>query len=268
MALRYPKKAKATFKTEVELALSVASWAEAHGWEVFKEVHTADGDIDLVLKQGEVLWAIETKLRLNCEVLEQAFRRLLHVHYVSVAVPKKKGDLPFVYKKFMDAYGIGLLEVKHPDDCRIKVTDLGDGRHTFKSGMDYEVNWRYAAYEEVEAKVWRPHDLSKRVKQGNARVKKIKALKAFLCEKHKTLIAGAPNGGQWTPWKSTVENVKTYLQKVGSATTATIIDNIEYHYRTKRAAKAGIYRLMNVIEKRNFKKEYVGKELVWSLKSA
>ena len=34
------------FKSEVELCVAVATWAERRGFEVYKEVHTTGGDID------------------------------------------------------------------------------------------------------------------------------------------------------------------------------------------------------------------------------
>jgi hypothetical protein len=81
---------KSKFESEQALARVLVGWLSAEGWEVFQEV-TAGGPIcDIVAKRGLCLWAIECKLTLNLEVIEQALHWRHRANLVSVAVPRAR----------------------------------------------------------------------------------------------------------------------------------------------------------------------------------
>lgn len=244
------------FQSEVELARAVAGWAEAEGWEVFKEVHTGEGDADLVLCQGRVLWIVETKLALSDKLLEQAARRLGYAHYVSVAVPQLKGDLSAPRQEFLERWGLGLVEVTHPDRRRILVERLAGGAARFREGPERDVNWAMVASETIRARVlrpaaWDPRGYSDRDSPRLIRAERMARLRASLRPEHKLLIAGAAGGGQLTPWKATLLELKALLAK-GPLPLAAIVAGVDHHYRSPRAARAGIHRMLAELDCASF----------------
>lgn len=269
------------FASEVELADAVARWAEAHGWEVWKEVSTRDGDIDLLLTQGRTMWIVETKLRLSHEVLEQAYRRLSYAHYVSVAVPSLPSgkDASMVNQHFMESFGIGLIEVGHPDNHRWtrRVTQLANEGRLTTMIPAAEPDWAHVCREEIRPKVWRPNDLSVWIPwERNAaklsfrriRAKRMAELRAFLRPEHKTLVAGAKNGSQLTPWKITFIEVQRFLRERGPSTIKEIVAGckaVTDYYRTDRLAKAGLARMIE-IKAKEFVKTEVDGETKWSVR--
>jgi len=95
--------------TEEDLAEVLISFLKVEGWEVYQEVDTVWGRVDIVAKQGPIVWAIECKLSLGFPVLEQAYKALGKFHYVSVAVPwKARSKFAF---DIAGRYGIGVILV-------------------------------------------------------------------------------------------------------------------------------------------------------------
>lgn len=264
------------FTTEVELAQAVANWAETQGWEVFKEVFTNDGDIDLVLVQGRAIWAIECKLRLGADVLEQATTRRKYAHYVSVATPKVK-EVSDVLRFYAESSGIGMLQVAHPETKRIKATAVKswEGRPAtrFEGGPDFPVRWDWCVDEELRAKVVRPNDLTPRRRRwrdetpGEARqaqAKRIAVLRASLRPEHKLLVAGAPCGSQLTPWRCTMIDVQRFLKLKGPSTVKEIVAGVKHHYRNDSSARAGIFRMVSEIKVKEFVSTVVDGETKWA----
>lgn len=92
--------------TEVELAQKFIDYFNDDGYEVYKEV-PSNGIIDIVAKSGNITVAIEVKVRLSFEVIEQAYRHLGYTTYVYVAVPHTKGSFAH---HICSQLGIGVLE--------------------------------------------------------------------------------------------------------------------------------------------------------------
>ena len=101
--------------------------------EIYGEVR----DIDLVGKQGQILYAVELKLKLNIKVLEQAASRKDMCNYIYIAVPKDAVkdyyQLSPVYKLFLEHHNLGLITlsefsgyylyhvIKHPKFNRLTI---------------------------------------------------------------------------------------------------------------------------------------------------
>lgn len=85
-----------------------------------------------------------------------------------------------------------------------------------------------------------------------------------LREELKQNIAGS-NGSYWTPFNSTVRNLKDYLKINPGATMKQAIDDIEHHYRSDSAARSSLSHWIRsgVIE--GIKRERVGKVITLHL---
>lgn len=90
---------------ETELAEQFISYF-GDEYEIFKEVPTTQGIVDFVAINS-FRTAIEVKVNLNFDVMEQAFRQKMYFHYCYAAVPEKKNDFS---KQICKMLGIGLLE--------------------------------------------------------------------------------------------------------------------------------------------------------------
>lgn len=95
--------------TEAELAETLINFLRVERWEIFQEVETPWGRVDIVAKQGPIVWAIECKTAFGFPVLEQAFKAVGHFHYVSVAVPY--GKRAGLGERIARQEGIGVLEI-------------------------------------------------------------------------------------------------------------------------------------------------------------
>lgn len=261
------------FASEVDLAKAVASWAESRGWCVYKEVYTRGGDMDLLLVQDRVMWCIETKLALTPKLLVQCRERLGYAHYVSAAVPYLKSDVDEVKQMWLDHYGIGVLLVRDPEDCRYswrsKRLDK-PGSHSGTTVQTPEVNWGIVVREEIEPRVLRPNDLYDRrwrpsgKSDRHVRVEALTEVRASLREAHKHLIAGAPNGSQMTPWKITLNDVKDCIRKWGPQTKEELLQRVDYHW-SKASAKRGLHQMLTEFAKKDFKQIGTGKDAKWAL---
>lgn len=268
----------AKFKTEAELAAVVASWGEAMGWDVYKEVSTPDGDCDLVLVQGRVIWIVECKLRLSDELLLQATRRLSYGHHVSVAVPSTKGELGVSKEFYLEEHGIGLLLVDHPDTGMWKVKRITerDGRLAWTHEPSKEPNWQVLVGARIRPSVRRHSSHSfcdryvydRRGRQEPNRTvmaRRIGDLRAFLSPEHKKLTAGG-RGGQLTPWRMAKLRIVRLLEQ-RPLTTAEIFDGLgnEHPWQSRRAAVGAIGRMLGEICRREFKRVDVDGVCRWAL---
>ncbi|MBO0947323.1 hypothetical protein [Fibrella forsythiae] len=91
---------------ETEIGDKVVQFFQLPGNEVFCEVPCA-GIIDVVIKQGTIIIAIECKVSFGLSVIEQAAKNLYYSHYSYVAVPQiSRGSFAYQICK---EYGIGIL---------------------------------------------------------------------------------------------------------------------------------------------------------------
>jgi Holliday junction resolvase-like predicted endonuclease len=76
--------------------------------EVFSEVECTGGFIDIVVKDGNLIIAIEAKTSLSMAVIQQAYGRMGKAHMIYVATPSQPSDM---MRKFLQFLGIGCLVV-------------------------------------------------------------------------------------------------------------------------------------------------------------
>jgi hypothetical protein len=229
------------FESETQLALAVCAWLEGCGWEVFKEVPTFDGDVDLVAKKEKLLWAIECKLAYSEGLCYQAVSRLPHFHFVSVAVPNTY-DSNRIYDRFLRENGIGKIDVM----------------------ANYQANeeMTYGVSEIWGAKVWRSKSRAARVEH----LRRITVIAKKLIPEYKELIPGKPYGNQLTDFKVTMMRIERYLIEEGKATLDELAQEVDHHYCSKTNAKAGLYSAFTKFFPDKYESFKVGKKRYWRLK--
>ena len=104
--------AKRKKMSEQELAAILVSYLENDGWEVFQEVDTEHwGIADIIAKRDGIIWAIETKTSLNLDVMQQAWRKRPHAHFISVAFPAPRRRAEDFATQVCKTMGIGILHI-------------------------------------------------------------------------------------------------------------------------------------------------------------
>lgn len=91
---------------ETDLGRFASNYFIKEGYEVFKEVVTPFGRIDIVLKKDNLTYGIEIKTGFGLKVLEQAYNNILYVNYSYVFVPTIKSNF---HKKLITDIGLGLF---------------------------------------------------------------------------------------------------------------------------------------------------------------
>lgn len=158
---------------ETEIAAAVVAWLTAEGFEVYQEVEVRPGILDIAARRRPVVWAIETKVRLNYEVIAQAERWVPHVHRAVVACPCHWPLHPYDQALF-DRLGLGLVSVHGGDGARLECVHRIDARLNVHSDG---------------------------------------AVARALREEHKTYSqAGQSGGPRWTRWKSLCKDFRAYVR--------------------------------------------------------
>lgn len=214
---------------EVDVAAPVVAWLRAGGWDVYQEVRNGKGgerSCDLVATRGPLVWAVEAKVRLCVEVLEQAHWWLQYAHYASVAVPYHYlSALGPAFGHLVRAWGLGIFGVRP-----MEALCGGTAIDKLVDNMHY------------------PPRLHRRGLAVH--------LRRWLCEEQKTfLAAGSPCGGGWTPFKDTCRNLAQFVREHPGCTLKEAIGGrpavlgegdtphchpaapgIRHHYRTEATA--------------------------------
>lgn len=189
---------------ETDLFNPVRDWLEEREYEVFSEVSPkhASGRADIIARRSPVITIVELKTTLSLELIDQAYSWKNHSHYIYVAVPRRKKNIPRIIYDYLQREKIGLLEV------------------------DFYYN---RIYERIKARFNRPL------------LNKIDWSKELLPE-HKTFLPGGSAGGGYvTPYKLTINRVREYLKRrrqwsnkewdpEGWVTISEILDYCETHY--------------------------------------
>jgi len=229
-----PRK-RVRFENEAELALAVVSWLEEHDWEVFKEVVIPGGIADIVAKQDNIIWIVETKKTVSMKVFEQAHSRLHYAHYISVAVPERDNYplFPEMASWYCNYFGIGVITVSKP----FKVAGRKIPPHVI---------------ERIKPRV-------SRIKSAKPHLVKIRKVRDFLCDLHKEQEAGSVTSYVVTPYKKTIIGVKEFLRHNGPATMKTIIEKVHHHYKSPASARSSLKKALEFWEPDFFKFKKDGK---------
>ncbi len=201
--------------SEEQIAELVIAWLEEQHWEIYQEVSFwyGGGAVDIIAKKEYILWAIEVKKKLNFEVISQAHNNARFFHFSSIAVPapSRKGyyNGRAMAKMICQDYGIGVIE--------LDPTVAFDGiTHYHKYNDEIYVN------ENIPPKLFRK----------NHQYVKDRLLPSLMPE-HKTYAkAGSKGGARFTPYRATMERIKSILLSHPGITLKEIIDHLEdrHHY--------------------------------------
>lgn len=92
--------------TEIDLAKKFVEYLSCY--DLYFEVGSLSGCVDIVAKSGSILIAYEVKTSLNFEVIEQAARNTHNFHYSYICVPRPKRGVGF-QREVCQKFGVGIL---------------------------------------------------------------------------------------------------------------------------------------------------------------
>jgi hypothetical protein len=212
------------FTSESQLASCVVQYLTDDEWDVYQEVNPRSygSTADIVATKGKLVWVIETKLTFSLQVLQQACNWLNRAHLVSVAVPQPKkhwsrrGDIGAEILKWK---GVGLLEV------------FAELKHVYRSSfMVPEPDAPELSFEVREV-----------VQPKLSRRAFAEIFTEVLCEEHKTFAkAGTNSGKRWTPWRQTIESVRSFVQSHNGCTLKELLEQCQTHYHSTSSARANL----------------------------
>jgi len=189
-------------RTEADLAAVVVAWLQDSGAAVYQEVEVAGGVADIVARVGVELWIIETKLHLSLALLVQAMERRRHAHRVYCAGPYTRTLRDFAW--LCREVGVGLLEVRVGTDAR------WDPDHASVKEAAPSQRWNS-----------RPVILANRLRP-----------------EHQTHAMAGTNGGRWTPFRDTCEQLLRVVRRDPGVPLAVAVASIRDHYSSKAAARS------------------------------
>ena len=100
------------FKNESEAADVVIGYLRDLRYEVYCEVQTGIGRIDIVAVQGKIITSVEVKNRRSFDVFSQAIHRFPYVNRSVAAFPFPKSQDRIVMKSVAKQTGIGIWDIK------------------------------------------------------------------------------------------------------------------------------------------------------------
>ncbi len=198
-------KANAVVKNEAELCLLMEEHLRDLKWDLYKEVTMHTGIIDIVAKQGQVLWAVEAKMTAGLGLLEQATERLRYCHRVSVVVPSRVSGF---FQRLCRREGIGIFKAEQRSTY-------------FPSLKDYQP---LKFIHEIQ-----PAKLRRNV------------LGVKLMEGMRETSAGFPSPLRVTPFSMTCDSIRRTLKdKPEGVGLKDLIESISHHYNTPSSARSSL----------------------------
>lgn len=193
---------------ETDLAKQIVEWLQEQHWEVYQEVLRYSTTADIVAVQGPLVWVIECKTTLSIGVMLQASRWM--THFRSVAVPSARHSRPrnAAFQVARSHFKVGVITVSP---------------HSFAYSDT-------AIEEEVAAPYMREYrELALR-------------LRDTLEPEHKTFApAGSADGKKWTPYKRTIRDVRSFLEKNPGSTMRQIQEDIgRGHYASPASMRGNL----------------------------
>lgn len=201
---------------ETEIASAIVDWLQEQKYVVYQEVMYGDCVADIVVDINGHGWIIETKTSLGLSVIGQAWKWTQYgVKRVSVGVPHSASrnygiGRNLAYTICRD-YGIGILEVRK-DSSVVENYLPRFSRHKFFKKRDI----------------------------------------IDVCnDKHKTMCpAGSSRGGYWTPYKETMDTIRSKLVlEKDWVRLSDIMQDLEHHYASNTTAKACMASRLQDIER-------------------
>jgi hypothetical protein len=192
---------------ENEMYKYVKELLEGIGYDVYAEVEVnswgGSGRADVIGYQKPAVCIVEMKTSLSMELIEQAYKWKRFGHYIYIAIPKRKKQIPTFVCNMLSSMGIGIIEV-------------GD-------------------------RVWGTRIVLKA--KFNRPYKNTKWDDVLKPEHQTWLEGGSSGGGYVTNYKLTIDRVKRYLKmKRGWVSMNELLDHCETHYSNPKNSLAKALR--------------------------
>ena len=202
--------------SEVDLAKPVIEWLLAQHWEVYQEVqlHYGGSIADVVALKNNIMWVVECKTSFTLTVLEQALH--WNSHYRSIAVPSAKNEKGRTFANMVASdYGIGVFELT-------------------EYGGEWHVNDR----------------IPPKLQRQNTYFVKNYYLPRMTEEQKTWAEAGNNHGDRYTPYQSTMKEVKWFIKNHPGCTIGEIYKELgKCHYSSDQSAKGSISNALRTFEK-------------------
>jgi len=177
---------------ETELAVPVINFLSDAGHEIYQEVKTPWGVVDIVAKCGQILWSVEVKTTCNLAVLGQALQNKFCFHYSSIAVPQKRrgGKSRIAVNQFCRQNGLGIISIS--------------------------TGYQGLSVTETQGARFQRRVLSKYV---------------HLFEEQKHWAAAGTNTGKaYSPFQHTKQKLIQFVEKNPGCSMREVMESIEHHY--------------------------------------
>ena len=195
--------------TEKELAECVVKhFAKLPGWTLHHEVAACGCVADFVATDGRIVHVIEVKKSQSLALLDQMLGWCGHAHLVSGAVPysRRANRNARAFRWAAKQMGAGLFELQPSSDDRPCTEVVPPTLLRKTSGLIMKA----LCEEQTRPDEW--------------------------------AHAGSAQGGHFTPFRSTCNNMLRYVQKNPGCTMKEIVDNIKHHYASDASAKSSLAR--------------------------
>lgn len=181
-------------------------YMENLGYEVYPEIEVGwNKRADIIGRNSPAICIVEMKTSLSMELLDQAIRWIPYAHYIYIAIPERKKDIPVIVRRVLSQHKIGILEVS-------------------------SYKWQ-KVHDSLPARFNRP--------RLNTNWDK------YLTPLHKTwdIQGGAVQGGHLTPYKRTIHHVRNYLARQRDwVYMKDILEHCETHYASPKNSLSNALR--------------------------
>lgn len=203
---------------ESDLAKKVVEWLKLQHWEIYQEVQIfrAGSIVDIIAERCGIYMNVEVKTSLTFAVIEQAQKNQFMFNYTCVAVPfvNRKRQGRWLALDVCEKRKIGVIEV-----------DAGYSGGYIEYGVQPQLTRNNK-------------DIIERY------------VISSLTEAHKNYCeAGSANGGHLTPYRQTMDSIKSILKREGPCTLKQIMFHLEqHHYCSDNSAKGSIRKALYSFE--------------------
>lgn len=178
------------------------------------EVYGEVSNIDVLGIHGACNIIVEMKTTLSHKLIDQIMQRRNYGQYAYIAIPKKRGHIPWYLQKLFKEHRIGVIQVDY---------DEWEGK--------------YFAY------------IDKPSRYLSVRKKYIQSVRDSVKPYHKDVVGGGKSGEVMTDYKFTIETVKAMLRQRSRlaegeqwATIDDILDKCETHYARPKPSLSSALR--------------------------
>lgn len=214
---------------ERDVAIPVMEWLKADGWDCYPEanVHYFNERADIAAVRNGKLWIVEAKTSLSLQLLDQAYKWTYKAHFVSVAIPWRRRDIPMIASQFLKTNKIGLITVY---------------KHSVEAHIGPGVNRSAHAY-------------AKRVISG------------LHPDMKRYVPGTPATEGYSTPFRRTINEAVRFIYKHPGCSIKDVMNGINHHYLSDATARSCVPKWLRELESDRIRAEVKGRKLLFYPKS-